>query len=293
MDNKSRSVELAVLSVEQAEGKGARVRRSIGRSELPNLDPFLLLDEFRVPPPGGFPDHPHRGFETVTYMLSGAFCHEDFCGHKGIINVGDLQWMTAGKGIMHCEMPVAGDEIPHGLQLWVNLSAKDKMIEPSYQELLDKDVPKVDKEGIHVCVIAGESFGVSSPVLTRTPTMYLNFTLQPNTKLSQNIPEEYNAFVYTLEGTAEYGSNKHKSGPHHTLVLGKGLKLEVETKSEVARFVLIGGKPLNEPVVSRGPFVMNTDQEIMQAYMDFQTGKNGFERAPGWQSETAFGKKNK
>jgi len=280
----SRPIQQAILSIEQAEGKGARVRRSIGGRELRSLDPFLLLDEFKVPPPAGFPDHPHRGFETVTYMLSGSFYHEDFCGHKGMIDPGDLQWMTAGKGIVHCEMPVPSKDIPHGLQLWVNLSSKEKMIEPAYQELKDKDIPKVDQDGIYVRVIAGTSFGITSSVRTRTPTIYLDFTMQPNRKLTQLIPEDYNGFVYTLQGTALYGANKHQAGPHYTLVIGKGTFLEVETKDEIAQFVLIAGQPIREPVVQRGPFVMNTDKEIQEAMKDFQTGKNGFERAPGWES---------
>jgi len=284
-NNKDREIIKDVLSVEQSEGEGARVRRSIGRPELKRLDPFLLLDEFRVPPPAGFPDHPHRGFETVTYMLEGSFSHEDFCGHKGTINPGDLQWMTAGKGIVHCEMPVPGNQVPHGLQLWVNLAAKDKMVPPAYQELLDKDIPKVDQDGIYVNVIAGESFGISSPVKTRTPTMYLDFTMQPNKKLTQIVPEGYNGFLYTLEGSAYYGSNKIQSGPHYTLVLGKGINLQVETKDQRARFVLIAGKPLGEPVAQWGPFVMNTSQELNIAMSDFQSGTNGFEGAPGWTSD--------
>merc|ERR550532_1230595 len=141
----SRTVTKTVLSKWQDEGVGARVRRSVGRSELKNLDPFLMLDEFQGQAPAGFPDHPHRGFETVSYMIDGKFRHEDFCGHSGIINSGDIQWMTAGRGIVHCEMPY-GDGVAHGLQLWVNLAKKDKMCEPAYQELLDKDIPKTKKD---------------------------------------------------------------------------------------------------------------------------------------------------
>ena len=146
-------------SREQGEGAGARVRRSIGRPELRNLDPFLMLDEFRVPKGAGFPDHPHRGFETVTYMLSGVMEHEDFCGHRGKIGPGDLQWMTAGRGVVHAEMPASEDEPAHGLQLWVNLAAKDKMVEPQYQELVAKDIPHVEKDGVTAIIIAGKAFG--------------------------------------------------------------------------------------------------------------------------------------
>jgi len=270
-----------VESIEQDEGKGARVRRSIGREELPILDPFLMLDEFRVQKPAGFPDHPHRGFETVTFMLQGSFMHEDFCGHRGIINPGDLQWMTAGRGIVHSEVPY-GDGIAHGLQLWVNLGAKNKMTAPKYQELLSKDIPKVEKDGILVNVIAGESFGVKSPVYTLTPTMYLHFTMKPNSSLEQAIPSDYNAFIYTIDGTAYYGANQAECGPHFTLVLGKGDSITVTTKAEGANFVLIAGQPLNEPVMQRGPFVMNTKEELQQTFHDYQTNTNGFENASKW-----------
>ncbi|KAJ8297493.1 hypothetical protein KUTeg_024024 [Tegillarca granosa] len=220
----SKTVTKQVLSKEQDEGVGARVRRSIGRHELQNLDPFLLLDEFKGKAPAGFPDHPHRGFETVSYLLNGQFRHEDFCGHKGILGPGDLQWMTAGRGIVHCEMPY-GDEVSHGLQLWVNLAKKDKMIQPAYQELLDKDIPRTTKDGVTVKVIAGESFGIQ---------------MEPGSKLFQPIPTGWTSFIYILAGTAVFG-----------------------------------------------PFVMNTQEEIQQAMVDFRSGKNGFENANKWQSEAA------
>eukprot|EP01125_Pyxidicula_operculata_P015730 TRINITY_DN5365_c0_g1_i1.p1 TRINITY_DN5365_c0_g1~~TRINITY_DN5365_c0_g1_i1.p1 ORF type:complete len:327 (-),score=59.58 TRINITY_DN5365_c0_g1_i1:96-1076(-) len=280
----NREVVKKIESREQSEGAGARVRRSIGRRELPNFDPFLMLDEFMVKKPAGFPDHPHRGFETVTYMLSGSFKHEDFCGHAGVINPGDLQWMTAGKGIVHSEIPM-GDAPSHGLQLWVNLKSTNKMVAPKYQELLGKDIPKVEKDGVHVTVIAGSSMGIDSPVYTLTPTLYLDFTMQPNSSLDQEIPEGFNAFFYTLEGTAYYGAKETECGPHFTLVLSQGNRVQVKTKGEKARFVLIGGQPLNEPVVQHGPFVMNTQEEIQKAFLDFYTGQNGFERAKSWQSE--------
>uniref|UniRef100_A0ACD6AAI9 Uncharacterized protein n=1 Tax=Avena sativa TaxID=4498 RepID=A0ACD6AAI9_AVESA len=171
-----RSVVKKLLSEAQSEGQGATVRRSIGRHELRNLDPFLMLDEFSVSKPAGFPDHPHRGFETVTYMLEGAFTHQDFSGHKGTIRTGDVQWMTAGRGIVHSEMP-ASDGVQKGLQLWINLASKDKMIEPRYQELQSKDISHAEKDGVEVRIIAGEAFGVQSPVYTRTPTMYMDFTM--------------------------------------------------------------------------------------------------------------------
>jgi redox-sensitive bicupin YhaK (pirin superfamily) len=281
-----RLVERKLLSKEQPEGDGAVVRRSIGRPELKNLDPFLLLDEFSVSPPAGFPDHPHRGFETVTYMLKGAFTHQDFAGHKGTIKAGDLQWMTAGRGIVHCEMP-ASNGIQKGLQLWVNLSSKDKMIEPAYQELEGKDIPKVEKDGVRATVIAGEALGIKSPVYTRTPTMFLDFTMKPGAVLHQPVTEGWNAFVYVLEGEVIIGNLSSSAiGAHHTVQLGSGNGLSIWNKSNnPCRFVLIGGQPLNEPVIQYGPFVMNNKQEIIQAIEDYQRSRNGFERAVGWSSD--------
>lgn len=280
-----RTVVRTLLSKEQPEGDGATVRRSIGRPEMKTLDPFLLLDHFAVSPPAGFPDHPHRGFETVTYMIEGKFTHQDFAGHSGTIGPGDLQWMTAGRGIVHCELPAARG-VQTGLQLWVNLAAKDKMVDPNYQELEDKDVPKVEKDGVRVSVIAGESYGVKSPVYTRTPTMYLDFTVQPGATVVQSVPHGWNAFVYILEGTSVFGTeDAHPIDPFHTVQLSDGDGLQVWNKSDkVCRFVLIGGQPLNEPVVQHGPFVMNTREEIMQTIRDYQSGRNGFERARGWES---------
>ncbi|KAJ6680402.1 PIRIN-LIKE PROTEIN [Salix purpurea] len=188
-----RLVTKKILAKLQHEGDGAVVRRGIGRSEQKFLDPFLMLDDFSVSPPAGFPDHPHRGFETVTYMLQGGITHQDFAGRKGTIHTGDVQWMTAGRGIIHSEMP-AGEGAQTGLQLWINLSSKDKMIEPRYQELLSDDIKRAEKDGAEVRIIAGESMGVQSPVYTRTPTMYLDFTLKPRAQVHQNIPESWNGF---------------------------------------------------------------------------------------------------
>lgn len=279
-----------LLSKEQAEGDGARVRRSIGRPEMKSLDPFLLLDEFRVSAPAGFPDHPHRGFETVTYMIEGAFAHEDFNGHKGIIGPGDLQWMTAGRGILHAEMPAAKGA-SHGLQLWVNLAPKDKMIPSDYQELSDKDVPKVEKDGVRVAVIAGTSLGTTSPVKTRTPTMYLSFSMAPSSFLEQAVPEGWNGFVYTLGGTGVFGEEDSPPiGAHYTLELGPGDGIRVWNKgAEDCKFVIIAGKPIGAPVVQYGPFVMNTQEEIMETLRDYQMGRNGFEKAREWQSSIRNG----
>ncbi|GAA0184749.1 transcription cofactor [Lithospermum erythrorhizon] len=285
--DQSRLVVKKISPRPQMEGVGAVVRRSIGMHELKNLDPFLMLDEFEVIPPAGFPEHPHRGFETVTYMLEGASNHQDFAGHKGTIRTGDVQWMTAGRGIVHSEMP-AGEGILRGLQLWVNLSSKDKMIEPGYQELPKESIPMAEKDGVEVRVIAGKAMGVRSPVYTRTPTMFIDFTLQPNTEYHQTIPESWNAFVYIVEGEGYFGIPNGKPVPaHNLLVLGTaGEGLSVWNNSvEPLRFVLAAGEPINEPIVQYGPFVMNTEAEIQQTIEDFQYCKNGFENARYWQAE--------
>ncbi|OVA01650.1 Pirin [Macleaya cordata] len=284
---KSRLVVKKVLAKPQHEGEGAIVRRSIGRMELKSLDPFLMLDEFSVSPPAGFPDHPHRETEFGFNGFQGAFSHQDFAGHKGTIKTGDVQWMTAGKGIIHSEMP-AGEGTQRGLQLWINLSSKDKMIEPRYQEIKCEEIKRAEKDGVEVRIIAGESMGVRSPVYTRTPTMYLDFTLKPGAQLHQTIPESWNAFVYVIEGEGIFGSlNSSPTTAHHTLVLGSGDGLSVWNKSgNPLRFVLIGGQPLNEPVVQYGPFVMNTQAEIEQTFEDYRFCKNGFEKAKYWKSQT-------
>ncbi|ORZ06288.1 RmlC-like cupin domain-containing protein [Lobosporangium transversale] len=286
----SRSILKAVLSAEQAEGQGARVRRSIGRPELRNHDPFLMLDEFLVDKNGGFPDHPHRGFETVTYMLEGQFQHEDFAGHKGTIGPGDLQWMTAGRGIVHSEMPVKSQDRAHGLQLWINLPKEHKMCKPQYQELLDKEIPRaMPEDGVVIKVIAGESHGVRSKVYTRTPTMYLDFKMDMHKTVEQTIPASYTGFIYTLKGTVFVGDDGFEGRAHHTLTFSEDGKelVKVSTRDEDAHFVLIAGEPLREPIIQYGPFVMNSQEEIYETFEDYQHGKNGFERARNWKSDIA------
>lgn len=283
-----RKVVKTVLSVEQSEGVGARVRRSIGRHEIRNLDPFLMLDEFKGGKPGGFPDHPHRGFETVSYLLDGGSMeHEDFCGHVGRLDPGDLQWMTAGRGIVHAEMP-STKEPAHGLQLWVNLRSSDKMIAPQYQELKCEEIPKPSKDGVTVAVISGESMGVKSKVYTRTPTLYLDFKIEKGAKHNQKVPKGWTAFIYTLSGLICVGPEdaQKKVEAHNTAVLDDGDNVLFENKDEeLAHFVLIAGEPINEPVVQHGPFVMNTREEIAQTIEDYSFCKNGFEKAKTWKSK--------
>jgi len=284
----TRSPDIKVLSVEQSEGAGARVRRSIGRPELPNFDPFLLLDEFSGSGDEfGFPDHPHRGFETVTYVLEGRSNHEDFAGHKGSIGPGDLQWMTAGRGIVHAEMPdLKPGERLHGLQLWVNLAAVNKMIPPRYQELPASKVPRATVDGVTAIVMAGEALGLSSPVQTLTPVYYIHFLMDPGKRLEQRLPPGMNAFIYVLEGSIEVGEQNSHVDTHYTATLTPGGDgVVVRTTDKPASFVLVAGTPLNEPVVQHGPFVMNSKEQILKTFMDYQNGINGFERAHEWESQ--------
>ncbi|KAF9959733.1 hypothetical protein BGZ65_000096 [Modicella reniformis] len=286
----SRSIVKSILSLEQAEGVGAHVRRSIGRPELRNHDPFLMLDEFNVDKSGGFPDHPHRGFETVTYILEGHLQHEDSAGHKGIVGPGDLHWMTAGRGIAHSEMPVKSQTRVRGLHIWINLPKEHKMCEPQYQELLDKEISRATpQEGVMIKVIAGESHGIKSKVYTRTPTMYLDFKMDKNKTVEQSIPASYTGFIYILKGTAYIGDKEFEGKAHHTLTFSEdgAETIKIQTKEEDAHFVVIAGEPLKEPIVQHGPFVMNTQEEIFKTFVDYQNGQNGFERARDWHSTIA------
>ncbi|KAB2573942.1 Pirin [Lasiodiplodia theobromae] len=298
------------LAREQAEGAGARVRRSIGTPKLRNFSPFLMLDHFSIAPGAGFPDHPHRGQETITYLLQGGVDHEDFAGNRGTIHSGDLQFMTAGRGIMHAEMPVANpDGSPNvGLQLWVDLPAKLKACEPRYRDLRAAEIPTVDVDDakVHVKVISGQSHGVDSvKELAYTPVWLLDVTIKPGGRLIQALPQGFNAFAYTLSGTARFLNGAVDSaeqlsddiiekesapvGQYHNVVFeqqGDGIVVSVAADApEEARFILVAGLPLDQKVVQYGPFVVNSQEEVYQAMMDYSTHTNGFERAKDWQSE--------
>lgn len=282
-----RPIALQFVAHEQAEGVGARVHRSIGTPPLRTLDPFLMLDEFYVGRPGGFPDHPHRGFETVTYVLptsKGHMCHEDFLGNKGELRPGDLQWMTPGKGIVHAEMP--RNEVPaHGLQLWINLPHDSRMVTPRYQEIRRETVPhafNADKT-IEAIVFAGTVFGQRGPIETVAPVSYVHFLLQHRATLEYAVPATHHVFVYVISGTGKIGD--HSIEPHEAIVLdkkGDGVQLQAEEPLEI---IVMTGQPLEEPVVQYGPFVMSTKEEIRQTWQDFQVAANGFENAHSWTSE--------
>ncbi|CAG8590759.1 42_t:CDS:2 [Funneliformis caledonium] len=285
----SRNIARSFFAKSQPEGAGATVRRCIGGSRT--LDPFLMCDIFEVVPPAGFPDHPHRGFETVSYLLEGAIAHEDFVGNVGLIGPGDVQWMTAGRGVVHAEMPASKTPC-RGIQLWINLAREFKMIEPSYQDLKDSEIPRAKPEpGIEVKIIAGESFGVKSTVFTRTPTMFMDFKLEKGKRVEQKIPKDYSGFIYVLSGNGYFGGNQFKGEEHHALFLenDNGDYLPIEAKDTDLRFMLFAGKPLKEPVVNYGPFVMNSEEEIFQTMSDYEKATNGFEKAKKWRSSISNG----
>ena len=276
--NATRPVTKVVRGQRSSDGAGVRLTRVIGGGALPDLDPFLLFDEFGSEEAsdyiGGFPDHPHRGFETVTYMLAGRMRHGDNKGNTGLLGPGSVQWMTAGRGIVHSEMPEQEEGLMHGFQLWVNLPAKDKMTAPRYQDIPPGDIPEVDAgNGVRVRVIAGRFGDVQAPVSgVATDPLYLDVTVPAGASFEVPLPAEHNAFAYVFEGAAKIAGEKVARG--ELAVLGRGERFAVEADAaDGARLVLIAGRPLNEPVAKYGPFVMNTADEIRQAVYDYQSGK--------------------
>jgi redox-sensitive bicupin YhaK (pirin superfamily) len=278
----TRTVSQLVHATPQLEGEGMIVTRPFPTAQLDQLDPFLLLDRMgpisHAPDEAkGAPDHPHRGFETVTYVLEGAIEHGDSQGNHGRLGAGDVQWMTAGSGVVHSEMPAEdlrrnGGRL-HGFQLWVNLPRRDKMMKPRYQELRASEIPTAlsDDGKVTVTVIAGESLGTHATIDTRTPILYLHVRLAAGAQFTQAIPKNYNAFAYIVRGEAESGTT---SAAENDVLLFNTDGDEVTFTSENgAELLLIGGVPLHEPVARYGPFVMNTPGEIRQAMLDYQSGR--------------------
>jgi quercetin 2,3-dioxygenase len=273
-----RRVERSVRGMKTSDGAGVKLTRAIGTPLLRSLDPFLMLDEFHSDEPNdylaGFPDHPHRGFETVTYMVEGRFRHKDNKGHEGLLETGGAQWMTAGRGIVHSEMPEQKEGTVRGFQLWLNLPAKEKMREPEYRDLQAEDIPVVRlPNGAVLKVLAGRVGDVEGPIGGRvTEPIYVDVTLPLDASVSIPIPRGHAVFVYPFEGDVVVGDGK-------TLVrgelgvLGDGDSVRVVARDAGARALVIAGKPLKEPVVQYGPFVMNTTNEIAEAIRDFEAGK--------------------
>ena len=264
-----------------SDGAGVRLTRVIGGPSLPDLDPFLLLDEFGTDRAedyiAGFPEHPHRGFETVTYMLDGRMRHRDNHGNEGLLTPGSVQWMTAGRGLVHSEMPEQESGQMRGFQLWVNLPARDKMTDPKYQEFAPERIPvTAPGDGVQVKVIAGQVGEASGPIVQpATDPVYLDITLAANARWEYTLPEGHNAFAYVFEGglTVGQGEDARPVARQELAVLGGGQLLQLQAGAEGARLILVAGRPLREPVMRHGPFVMNTRQELMQAFVDFQEGR--------------------
>ncbi len=285
----SRSVRAVSPAPLVTDGDGVAIHRAFPSHAISELDPFLLLDHLgpvtlRPGEARGFPDHPHRGFETVTYMLEGEFQHRDSFGHAGTIGAGDVQWMTAGSGLVHSETP--GDSLVknggrlQGFQLWVNLPKRDKMKAPHYQELPAARIPVAysDSGAVEVRVIAGEAFGVKGAVETHIPIQYLHFKLQPGARVTHAIPRSLNALLYVISGGIEI--NGRSVPQFHLISLGNEADtVDFAAASDASRsggeLLLLAAEPINEPVARYGPFVMNTRQELEQAFDDYRAGRMG------------------
>src|SRR3989441_8460416 len=275
-----------VTAHRQLEGGGFVVRRPLPSDELEMVDPFLLIDEMGPVEYGpgqavGAPDHPHRGFETVTYALEGEFEHEDSAGHRGVLRPGDVQWMTAGAGIIHSEMPSRrirdeGGRV-HGFQIWVNLPAKLKMTRPRYQEVSASKIPEAKSEDgrARVRVIAGEALGARAVIDTHIPIVYQDWTIESGADVTVALPREQQALVYVFRGSVLVGNEGREIRDGQLALLGEGDGVRFRGAPGAGRLLLLGGVPIGEPVARYGPFVMNTQQEVVQAVRDYQSGRMG------------------
>ncbi|MDR2011467.1 MAG: pirin family protein [Rhodanobacter sp.] len=279
---RSRSVTRTLRGQPTSDGAGVKLTRVIGQRDLEMLDPFLMLDEFGSDQPGdymaGFPDHPHRGFETVTYMLAGRMRHGDNHGHSGLLTSGGAQWMTAGRGIVHSEMPEQEDGLLWGFQLWVNLPAADKMSAPHYQDITPERIPETAlATGVRVRVLAGQIGDAVGPVAgIAVDPVYLDITLEAGARCTAPLPAGHNAFAYVYAGAVNLGpveSARHVMRGELAVLTRDGEEVLIAADKEPARLILVAGRPLDEPVARWGPFVMNTHEEIMQAIRDYQKGK--------------------
>ena len=272
-----RSVERLVQGIQTSDGAGVRLTRVLTQNLQKRLDPFLMLDAFRNENPddyiGGFPDHPHRGFETVTYMLAGRMRHRDNAGNEGLLEPQGAQWMTAGSGLIHSELPEQEAGLMEGFQLWVNLPAKNKMIAPFYRDIPPSAIPEfTTDQGVHVLVIAGSSHDVAGAVQRPdTEPLYLDIHLPAGSSFNQPVDAGFNAFTYTYRGVVMIGDTKVPDR-HMAILSNDGAELVRVEAREDARLILVAGKPLNEPIAQYGPFVMNTPEEIQQTLRDYKDG---------------------
>jgi hypothetical protein len=272
----TRTIRQRVPAHEVTEGAGVTVHRSIGTPALRNLDPFLMLDHFGSDNPdeyiAGFPDHPHRGFITFTYMLDGRMEHRDSMGNRGALDPGGVQWMKAASGVIHSEMPRQTDGLMRGFQLWINLPASEKMSDPAYQEFSAAAIPEVTQDGARVRVLAGVFNGTRGVIEDpSTDVLYLDVALPVHATFSLPLDAARHAFIYVFEGSARLAGDE--LAKHTLAVLGSGDTVEIASGAEGARFILVAGRPIGEPVVQYGPFVMNTREEIEQAMADYRDGK--------------------
>ena len=272
----TRSIQQIIESVPASDGAGVKLRRSLGSADHLRVDPFLMLDEFSSENPddyvAGFPSHPHRGFETVTYLLDGHMLHEDHLGNRGELKSGGVQWMTAGRGIIHSEMPQQENGRMRGFQLWINLPAKEKMKPAGYRDIQPAEIPTVLFSDGKLKIVAGTYEGTSGPVQGgTTEPLYWDVQLNSGKSFSANIPETHSVYVYPFEGSVEIGDRVLKT--HQGGVLGSGDSIEIKAGADGGRFLVLAAKPLKEPVVQYGPFVMNTRTEIEQAIRDYQSGE--------------------
>ena len=268
-----REIVNIIKGIQTSDGAGVNLTRIIGSPELDMLDPFLLLDEFGSDDPNdymaGFPPHPHRGFETITYMLNGKFRHKDSAGNEGYLTDGSVQWMTAGRGVIHSEMPEQTEGLARGFQLWLNLPKKLKMIDPSYADIPAKDIPCIEFKGGKATIIAGTFQGVTGPGRPHTGMLYHDIHLDKDSKFELDITQGWNAFIYIYEGNVKLGKAIYKG---QLAVLEQDGTLCLTAGPSGAQFILVAGEPLNEPVARGGPFVMNTRAEVMQSFEDYQNG---------------------
>lgn len=276
-NNPLRQVERLVQGVQTSDGAGVKLTRVLTQDLQRRLDPFLMLDAFRNDNPddyiGGFPDHPHRGFETVTYMIAGRMRHRDSAGNEGLLGPGGVQWMTAGSGLIHSELPEQEEGLMEGFQLWLNLPATRKMCKPSYRDIAPDTIPEFTTEaGVKVRVIAGQSHGTTGAVTREdTEPLFLDIHLPANGEFVQELPQGHHAFVYTYRGSALV-SGQAVPDRHMGILSNEGQCVRIQA-SEPTKMLLIAGKPLNEPIAQYGPFVMNTNDEIHQTLQDYRAGQ--------------------
>ncbi len=274
----SRPVERLVTGQPTSDGAGVKLVRVLTQDLQRRLDPFLMLDAFGTDNPGdyigGFPDHPHRGFETITYMLAGRMRHRDSAGNEGLLEPGGVQWMTAGRGVIHSEMPEQSEGRMEGFQLWLNLPARDKMCAPWYRDIPLAQIPQFQSDGASVRIIAGQAHGVAGAMQREvTEPVYLDIDLEPGASFDQRLPTAHNAFVYVYRGSLTIGNTEVPR--QRMAILANGDEFDgvnLRAGAEGAKAILVAGRPLNEPIAQHGPFVMNTREQIFQAVDDFRRG---------------------